>query len=93
MNIPIFDVTKPVAIPKWPGCIHRYAELFDLHHELARHRGLILSPHQICKAFLENIRVPHFRNMADSRLVNLRYVVPVDPQDGTLPHEWPLPEI
>ena len=31
MNIPIFDVTKSVSIPKWPGCIHRFAKLFDLH--------------------------------------------------------------
>ena len=48
MSIPIFDVTNPVAIPKWPGGIHCFAKLCVLHCELARHRGLLLSHHQIC---------------------------------------------
>ena len=26
MNIPVFDTIKPIAIPKWPGCIHRFAK-------------------------------------------------------------------
>ena len=26
MNIPIFDTTKPLVIPKCPGCIQRFAE-------------------------------------------------------------------
>ena len=93
MNTLISDTTKLVAIPKWPGCIHRFSKLFDLHGKLAQHRGLLLSPHQICEAFLENIRVPHYRNMADNRLVNLCNVAPIDPQDGSLRHEWPLPPI
>ena len=84
MNIPIFDITKPISIPKWPGCIHRFAKLFDLHRELARHCRLLLSRHQICEAFLENIRVLQFQNMVDNCLVNLHNVVSVDPLDGTL---------
>ena len=27
MNIPIFDVIKPVSIPKWTGCIHRFRKI------------------------------------------------------------------
>ena len=31
--------------------------------------------------------------MANNRLVNLRNFGPVDPKDGSLSHEWPLPVI
>ena len=68
--------------------IHRFVRLFKLHRELARHRGQLLSFYDISEAFLENIRVAVYRNMADARMVHLQTLVPVDPQDGSLSSEW-----
>ena len=91
LNVPIFDPTKPVSCPKWPGCIHRLAQLFDLHHELACHCGLLLSFYNISETFLENTRLPLYMVMADTRLVNLRSFEPADPGNGSPSHEWSLP--
>ena len=87
LNIPIFDPTKLFSFPKWPGCIHRFARLFELCYELAQHRGQCLSFYDISEAFLENIRIPVYRNMPDARMVHLRTLVPINPQDGSLSHE------